>query len=110
MTDTIDQERAKIVEVAERWKRQYSTNGHWRELLVASARSTVETHAKILACKTLDQVDLIIGNKSWTHNRCSSCSTQTRKKMANFDVNDGEYDYSICATCLRAALDELSEE
>ena len=103
-------EQDRIADVADRWRRLYSPNGYWSDRITRKGKTLYEIHAEILACKTLDEVDEAIGNKSWTHDSCSSCSTQTRDKMAVFDVNDGEYDYSICAACLRAALDELEGE
>ena len=110
MTDTTDQERAKIKAVANSWQNVYRRHGYWDERCVSLGKTPSEIHAEILACNTLDEVDAVIGNKSWTHEICSACSTKTRDRLAVFDVNDGEYDYSICAACLRAALDELSEE
>ena len=110
MTDTTDNVLAKIVAVADRWQSRYRSNGYADERLLTNGRTLIEMHAEILACKTLDEVDDVMGSRKWTHNSCDVCGGYSRSKVATFSVDGLKYEYSICAACLRAALDELNAD
>jgi len=46
---------------------------------------------------------------SWFAVQCNVCSLW-HEKVVSFDINDGEYDYDICAECLRGAIVALVKE
>lgn len=46
---------------------------------------------------------------SWFTVQCDVCR-MAHKKVVSFDVNGGEYDYDICAECLRGALSALAQD
>lgn len=100
--------RITIKSTAQRWKYQYFTvhGDRWSSTVKGCAQ---KTHDDILKCKTLDQVDKVIGNSSWTHNMCSNCYETSRDIMLSTEVNGGEYQMLFCRSCLKKALKILGE-
>lgn len=103
-----------IMEVAKRWKRQYCIHDSWSSIWLRKGPKTSakEVYDSLVTLHMegstdLDKVDEIIGNNSWTHNRCNVCSTESRAEMIVFDINGGEYEHNVCSACLRKSLDEL---
>lgn len=90
--------------VARRWYAQYADGGNWPEYGKPWGRTKRKTYDALMALPqdaTADAVDEVIGNKSWTHEFCSSCSEYHRRA-----IKFGE-DYSgatVCEDCLRTAL------
>jgi hypothetical protein len=93
--------KKEIKKVAERWKDQYFyIDEGWR--LFLRQGNAENTYNSIIEAKTLDEVDTVIGNISWTHNSCHGCSTFTRKALIKFD--DGEYTKQYCKSCVKEML------
>jgi len=60
-----------------------------------------ETLRKIIACKTLDEVDAAIGNTSWTYIKCDVCDRAMRGvlRIERHYTEDGALD--LCGRCFR---------
>lgn len=102
-----------IMDISERWKRQYfiPTTGGWRQIYInINRQNSEEIYFDICQAKTLDEVDEAIGNTVWTRNHCSECMISSREPMVSMDINDGEYDHTLCSTCLDLAKATLNQE
>lgn len=76
------------------------------------AKSVQETVEKLNAFEgpgTVAQLDASGLGDGWFSEGCSACGG-FHDKVVSFDVNGGEYDYDICADCLRGALDALQRD
>lgn len=74
----------------ERFRKQYERhNSH--------SKSAMETYESI-KCET--DPDSLAGllHKSWLNPRCDSCGEYVEAVLV-FDVNCGEYDFSVCREC-----------
>lgn len=83
---------------AERWCRQYKGR-------------RAEIHEKLLALgsePSIEDVNNIIGNTSWTDLHCDVCR-ESVERVGNFDVF-GEYVFNICEKCLRQTLQDMNNE
>jgi len=105
--------------VAEHWKKRYYNPyaGIWdyAKNLSGGADKVSEIYHAIIdnhmkGATNLDIVDKIIGNKSWTTNHCNSCIQDKREPMICFDVNGGEYEYTICWNCINEARHKIEKE
>jgi hypothetical protein len=105
-------EKPTLESVAERWKKQYydpqvDNWGHVTNPAGGVHKASEVYHAIIRnhmwGSTDLDNVENMIGNKSWTRNHCDSCGQEKREPMACFDVNGGEYEYTICWNCINKA-------
>ena len=96
--------KKEVATVAERWKGQYCHLGVWykRALSFSSEKDAEGTYRAIVKAKTLDDIDNILGNISWTHNYCRICSTFTRKAVIKF--HDGESLHNYCKPCVKDML------
>lgn len=89
--------RAKIVGVADAWRKQYPVAQYPDDDPKGKIRRALD--AIDPAAMTPDQVAQIIGNKSWSHISCDECGQYGER-----GVSLGEYDAkTYCTSCLRAA-------
>lgn len=91
--------RRLILEVVNRWKRQYPD-------------SRLETRAKLealdLTTATAADIAAIIGNDSWSRLWCDGCSGYVDGPVILINP-DGDGTPTICATCMSAGLALLAE-
>lgn len=89
-----------VADVAERWREQYPEGEPDRdeiyECLVSRKPSTVEA------------VEEIIGNDSWTILECDVCD-ERRDAVVMFDNRTTDYGTRICQDCLSKGIRELAE-
>ena len=105
----------KTQKTSERWKSQYLRSDGWGTTYGKHGPKSAQTiYDKLVlveqsksARNKLDKIDEIIGNKSWTHSHCSSCSTFSRETLVSIDVSGGEYSCQLCITCVKKMLDLL---
>ncbi len=94
-------ERSIIREVANRWAEQYETGYYAKDV----GKQKILTRLQALDKETCsaDDVNKIIGNKSWTRRHCSECREST-----NWAIQVGEPpDYeSATATLCRSCFDK----
>ena len=57
---------------------------------------------------TISQLEKTGLSKSWFTVGCDVCHA-SHESVVTFDINGGEYDFDICADCLRGALIELAK-
>lgn len=82
--------------VPERWARQYS-----RPNEDASKRAITAALANLTAPIDRDEVDRIIGNKSWTECRCDLCGENREALIRVGDEPDYETRWlDICPLCI----------
>lgn len=85
--------------VAERWREQYGRDG-WPNTVSGSSKETYEKLCGLGTNPTIEAVDAIISNKSWTHLSCDGCSEYV---LAAIEL--GEYEtHTFCFTCIREAM------
>lgn len=89
---------------AERWKYQYFQQGKWISLSLSDPRDTYASLLKLGPHPDPDDVDLMIGNESWTYLECSHCE-QRVDEVAVF-VRYDEVVY-VCEPCLWEVLEEF---
>ena len=100
--------RDRIRGVAEAWREQYY-NSHggtvevWDTLFVGEQRDREATHQELLALNTEtateDDVERIIGNRTWTTLTCSICGERV-PVIVRFGV-EGEYGCAeVCKECV----------
>lgn len=62
-----------------------------------------ETYKRIKKAKTIEEINIILGNNSWTNNTCDSCGKDQYVIISS--KMGGQY----CQNCLKKALQELAE-
>jgi hypothetical protein len=82
----------------ERWKSQYFYGGKWGKV---SSGPCDKIYDKLLKCKTKEEVDSAIGNKTWTVLTCSCCDCDVKELVSFYDNDDRSF--SVCFKCLNAA-------
>lgn len=96
-------------DVLKRWKHNYCRPGDDRKPVVFHDGRTVDQVYKELlklpATVHLDEIDKVIGNTSWTHFTCESCSASVRTV-----VEIGEYEKrNYCPICVHEAFTLVTE-
>ena len=97
-----------IAAVPDRWARQYKnytdTCHRWDKGPITAALKALEPGF------TAEQVDEIIGNKSWTRFECSLCRKPQEVMLSLADGDDYESNVlHLCAPCLRKGLRLFNE-
>lgn len=90
----------KCKTIAERWARQYPSHKRSED-----KTAVYEQLVGLQGCGTEEQIDSIIGNRSWTRNACTECDKDSQTLIRLGDEPD--YDSStvwICLTCLKVAV------
>lgn len=108
-----------IESIAERWKKQYYDKdvcnwGHFRHPIHGMTKAD-QVHSLLLSLDAygstdMNNVDKMIGNKSWTTNHCSECGQRKREPMMAFYINDGEYEHYFCWNCINKMKHELEQK
>ena len=80
--------------VAARWARQYGSK--WDD--EPKFRKIYDALIELGDSVTRDEIDAIIGNKSWTRLQCEGCWEYVSRAVRIGNA-------AICPSCLRAALD-----
>jgi len=96
--------------VSERWKNTYEKNGDWGQVWLNGRKtrgSAKEIYNELLLCKTIEEVEKVIGNNSWTALRCDSCGALV-EELVKFCGHSDE-PYSVCKDCLTKALGMLEK-
>ena len=116
-------ERYLIQRVAGRWDKQYKIDSEkklgftlQREFTLPNGTvyvepNRIETSNKLHALNTdtasAADVEAIVGNKSWTTQRCNECGLNTLPAMV-FDAY--ECTCTLCLTCVQNAYNTLAAE
>lgn len=93
--------------VALRWKYQYFTSKGNRWFDTVKAKSE-EIYKDLLSATTKEEVDTIIGNKSWTRLQCNECGSEVDKVV----FLEGTHEYgpnAFCKACIEKALQLFGE-
>ena len=91
----------KIKHVALHWHEQYFCNGTWKHCK-GGAELIFNKLRQLGPAVTEDDIAAIIGNHSWTQNRCDECGKDS-EVVATF-TEDAEQITYICPDCLRKGL------
>lgn len=98
---------ARKQDIAERWRRQYQhVDGTWP--YGYNTRLTYERLAKVdrAAPDYPEQCDAVIGNNSWTHERCIDCESYVRRAVIVPDGVGGAI--ALCETCVQRVVKMLA--
>ncbi len=102
MTIRLTFKRDVVRSVQKRWARQYG--GH-----DSAHKETTEAIAALVWPFTAEEVDSLIGNKSWTEHRCSECN-EDREVLVRIGEEDSYEDrfVSLCSDCIGEAAFALA--
>lgn len=91
----------KIKSVAKHWKKQYFKNGVWGPS--KHGFEAIYNQLKQLGpTATEDEIEAIIGNRTWTQNKCDECDKDS--DVVIMLTESSEYVTYVCLDCLRAAI------
>lgn len=89
--------------VAERWRSQYQKpDGRWTRTVSGDSEKVYNALCDLGPTPDPEKAAAIIGNKSWTHPRCSGC-TEDVTLVVCFDEGWGDDKPQICPSCLAEA-------
>jgi hypothetical protein len=94
--------------VARRWRAQYARAIESEDSLSAFGKRPSEVAAELDALgpdAQIEAVEHVIGNQSWTRPFCAVCSDYVLRAA----VLGNDEAVTVCAACLRDALDALAE-
>jgi predicted P-loop ATPase/GTPase len=102
----------KILGVPERWRRQYQNeNMTWK-----FGDDKREIYEKLTALDpktmTAEQITEIIGNNTWTINRCSVCDSDKEVIVEFYGKRENGVTYylsALCSECMQSALVSVDE-
>ena len=94
---------------AEAWHRQYAAaidgpRAHYDD---AKRAATYDALRELGVGPNPDDVDRIIGNKSWTDNRCDECQAQADTVQVGQPPDYESRTAYLCEPCVRRALAEF---
>lgn len=102
---------------AARWRKQYQHGRVWRDIWEhggwVSAATTYDALAALGPDPAPDDVDRVIGNRSWTSCGCDECGGEYLPFVVRFGKPDPNYDETsldVCPDCLCAAVRALACE
>ena len=92
--------------VADNWHDAYYTNygNQWRPGKLTCGRTAKQVHEELSALgdnASLDAIEEVIGNKSWSYPACDGCGDNCDSVVA---IGDESRALSYCKTCLEEAL------
>ncbi len=108
----LDDERAQVAAVAERWKASYHRYGKWTTMFTAkNAEEVYDQLAALPLTATAKDVAEIIGNSSWIGHHCDECQA---KVFVAFQIGE-EPDYEsrtvvVCTDCARKYANYIINE
>jgi hypothetical protein len=88
----------------EKWKLQYFYMGKWKNYHLVDSRLI---YTKLSKAKTAEEVENIIGNKSWSFPYCDNCHKYV-EVVIDFEVL--ENNIALCKNCLVSAVNMLMSE
>ena len=92
--------RKNILEVAKRWKEQYKNSKDPDKQRILKELESFWDLSKV----TEDEIETIIGNRSWTRITCDECNRSVQGAVTF--TNGDDHMVTICLNCLnRAVLD-----
>lgn len=105
-------EHVLIKEVAETWKNHYFRDGHWEHYKSWEGEQPRTIYRKLCELPkdaTAAQVELIIGNRSWTNFYCMECGEEIHQEaVIEFGTHIfGDDQWHICLKCLKEAVLKL---
>lgn len=97
--------KIQAAEAAERWKKQYCHGDKWGHF-ACDAKGVYDRLRALGSAPEPDDVDHIIGNRSWTRVACDECKNNVAEVCV---ILGQEPDYesstaSICVQCLKDAV------
>ncbi len=101
--------RQLIDAVANNWKKQYFRNGAWLEGIDPPSKQTYLKLEELKTGASEDQIAAIIGNRTWTQNKCNECGKDCEAVVQLGELPD--YDSAtanICLACLTEAMELIS--
>lgn len=101
--------RKGLAEIAaKRWKNQYYSRGAWGRGRIMSLGEPEAIYEGLVALgdnPDPDDVDRIIGNKSWTYVCCNECNKSCESVIELGQEPDYESSTAhVCKACLKAAV------
>ena len=90
-----------VKNIAARWNEHYEGKYH----IYAHAKSTHENLLALGDNPTAEEINRVIGNKSWTTLTCSGCLDDGTVMVAIGEFSDNHY----CNRCLSEAMEILNE-
>jgi hypothetical protein len=92
--------------VPERWKQQYFLDGRWGATILGSTEAIYNgLKALDLETATATEVEAIIGNGSWSHQRCNECGEYAVTVVEIGAPEDYESSTAhVCEPCMRKAI------
>lgn len=109
----ITTQRDQIRTVAQRWRNQYSPMEKWDTIPLQAGRAHPRTIAEKLDqldgdTATPADVEVIIGNDSWTRLTCDACSKNSLSIFTFYTLESADtIMFSVCAECLSRATLQL---
>lgn len=98
---------SKIASVADRWKKQYSHGDKWDTYLHSRGRTAREIWKQLKSLRpgsSEDDIQEIIGNRSWTSIECDECGMECDLVVRlGRDLDYAEHTAEICIPCLERA-------
>lgn len=95
-------EHASARGVAERWKYHYCDKaGAWKPLMGASSSLIYDKLVALGDAPDIAEVADVIGNKSWSYLRCTSCGAEVAHLVRFTESWDTEV--RLCRTCISEA-------
>jgi len=105
-------EQVLIKEVADRWKSAYFRDGHWMNYKSWKGEQPQTIYKKLRKLPkdaTAAQVELIIGNRSWTNFYCLECGEEIHQEaVIEFGTHQfKDAQWHVCLKCLKEAVLKL---
>ena len=101
----------KINDVADAWKAQfygYEFSGQWFPL--ADGRPTETIWELLKSAKTAEQIEAIVGNKTWTTMKCEECGVEIKEAIRLGEGSAyGSNAILICMNCFEKAEGVIRE-
>ena len=91
--------RGTAANIVERWERQYHKTAD-------TEKSEITKKLRAFHSPSVEEVEKIIGNESWTKVWCGSC---LEYKASCVQIGSGDETVTVCATCLACAALLLRE-
>lgn len=102
-------ERASLA--AEAWKKQYFRKISWLQCLNKEGSEFIYEELKSLGNHpSINDVNEIIGNKSWTILYCDECESEVQIVVIFENFNDPDEKANICPDCIKKAFKLLNEK
>ncbi len=97
-------------DVAERWYKTYYINGKWRYNEDGNKLEIYRNLKKLGDNPNPDQIDIVIGNTSWTELRCDECDMYVDSVVrVGGDIDYGSAAADLCKDCIDKIV-ELCKE